>query len=86
MLHYFFYSFQLRLTGNHLPRRYLRARKFSPDEAAKQFFSTEEWRKVNNLEKVYESISVDRYEQTRKLVSSLSLLYHLEHKVTSSPP
>ena len=50
--------------------RYLRARKFVPQEAFTQFKDTEDWRKTNQLEELYESIDVDEYEQTRRLVCS----------------
>ncbi|KAF2086293.1 CRAL/TRIO domain-containing protein [Saccharata proteae CBS 121410] len=47
--------------------RYLRARKFTPTEALKQFEETEDWRKENNLEKLYDTIDVEEYDQTRRL-------------------
>lgn len=49
-------------------RRYLRARKFVPSEAFGQFKDTEDWRKENQLEKLYDTIDVNEYEQTRVLV------------------
>ena len=54
-------------------RRYLRARKFIPNEAFGQFKDTEDWRKENQLEKLYDTIDVSEYEQTRVLVSSHAL-------------
>ena len=54
-------------------RRYLRARKFIPNEAFGQFKDTEDWRKENQLEKLYDTIDVSEYEQTRVLVSGHAL-------------
>lgn len=47
--------------------RYLRARKFVPQDAFGQFKDTEDWRKENDLDQLYETIDVDEYEQTRRL-------------------
>lgn len=47
--------------------RYLRARKFVPAEAYKQFKDTEDWRSENNLDKLYETIDVNEYDQSRRL-------------------
>ena len=52
-------------------RRYLRARKFVPSEAFGQFKDTEDWRKDIQLEKLYDTIDINEYEQTRVLVSPL---------------
>lgn len=49
--------------------RYLRARKFVPNEAFTQFKDTEDWRKENQLDKLYDTIDIGEYEQTRVLVS-----------------
>lgn len=48
--------------------RYLRARKFVSKEAFGQFKDTEDWRKENKLDSIYDSIDVDEYEETRRLV------------------
>lgn len=48
--------------------RFLRARRFVVPEAYKQFVETEEWRKANELDKLYETIDLDHYEETRRLV------------------
>ena len=49
----------------------MRARRFDPQEALKQFVDTENWRKENRLEELYEEmIDVKEYEETRRLVSS----------------
>ncbi|KAF2144392.1 uncharacterized protein K452DRAFT_245186 [Aplosporella prunicola CBS 121167] len=48
--------------------RYLRARRFDPQEALKQFVDTENWRKENRLEELYEDmIDIKEYEETRRL-------------------
>ena len=49
--------------------RYLRARKFVPSEAFGQFKDTEDWRKDIQLDKLYDTIDINEYEQTRVLVS-----------------
>lgn len=38
-----------------------------PQEAFGQFKATEDWRKENQLDKLYETIDADEYEQTRRL-------------------
>jgi len=47
--------------------RYLRARKFVPEDAFAQFKDTEDWRKENQLDTLYDTIDVHEYEQTRRL-------------------
>ncbi|KAH9821971.1 SEC14 cytosolic factor [Teratosphaeria destructans] len=47
--------------------RYLRARKFVPEEAFGQFKETEDWRTENQLDTLYETIDIHEYEQTRRL-------------------
>ncbi|KAF2827583.1 CRAL/TRIO domain-containing protein [Ophiobolus disseminans] len=47
--------------------RYLRARRFVPQEAYKQFKDTEDWRKENKLDQIFETIEVEEFEQTRRL-------------------
>jgi hypothetical protein len=49
-------------------RRFLRARKWVIQDAYKQFKDTEDWRKANQLEVLYDTIDVDAYEETRSLV------------------
>lgn len=56
----------LVLTGS---RRFLRARRFVVQDAWKQFHSTENWRKATQLDQLYETIDLDHYEETRRLVS-----------------
>lgn len=47
--------------------RYLRARKFVPEEAFKQLKDTEDWRQENQLDKLYETIDISEYEASRRL-------------------
>ncbi|KAK3984344.1 CRAL-TRIO domain-containing protein [Cladorrhinum sp. PSN332] len=47
--------------------RFLRARKWVPADAFQQFKDTEEWRKSNQLDVLYDTIDVDAYEETRSL-------------------
>ncbi|EEP78918.1 conserved hypothetical protein [Uncinocarpus reesii 1704] len=47
--------------------RYLRARKFEVKGALDQFQTTEEWRKVNQLDTLYEKFDVDSYEEARRV-------------------
>jgi hypothetical protein len=49
-------------------RRYLRARRFDPQGAFKQFKDTEDWRKLHNVDNLFSTIDVEEYEQTRRLV------------------
>ena len=49
--------------------RFLRARRFIPQDALQQFQDTEKWREENKIGSIYENIDVDDYDQTRKLVS-----------------
>lgn len=48
--------------------RFLRARRFVPQEAFKQFKDTEDWRRDQDIINLFETIEVDEYEQTRQLV------------------
>lgn len=52
-------------------RRYLRARKFVPDDALKQFKETEDWRKSTHIDELYDNIDLQEYEDARKLVRYL---------------
>ncbi|KAF1844041.1 CRAL/TRIO domain-containing protein [Cucurbitaria berberidis CBS 394.84] len=47
--------------------RFLRARRFIPHEAFKQFKDTEDWRKDNQLSEIFNTIEVEEFEQTRRL-------------------
>lgn len=49
-------------------RRFLRARRFVPAEAFKQFKDTEDWRKENSINDLFFNIEVEEFEETRKLV------------------
>ena len=48
--------------------RYLRARKFVPADAYKQFKDTEDWRRNNEIDKLYDTIDIAEYDETRRLV------------------
>ena len=50
--------------------RFLRARKFQLEPAFKQLQDTETWRKQNAIEELYDSIDIDEYEETRRLVGA----------------
>lgn len=58
--------------------RFLRARRFVVADAYKQFSETEDWRKVNHLDQLYETIDLEHYEETRRLVcySAILQLYY----------
>ncbi|KAK3324462.1 CRAL-TRIO domain-containing protein [Cercophora scortea] len=47
--------------------RFLRARRWVAQDAYKQFKDTEDWRKANNLDVLYDTIDVEAYEQSRRL-------------------
>ncbi|KAF4548350.1 CRAL/TRIO domain-containing protein 1 [Elsinoe fawcettii] len=47
--------------------RYLRARKWNVQEAWTQFKDTEKWRKDNQIDKLYEKIDIEEYDNGRKL-------------------
>lgn len=47
--------------------RYLRARKWIPQDAFKQFKDTEDWRKENQLAKLYDTIEVEDYNHAWRL-------------------
>lgn len=58
-------------------RRFLRARRFVPQDALQQFMDTEKWREQNLIGDLYENIDVGDYEETRKLVSAgLGVIFH----------
>ena len=52
----------------------MRARRFVPQEAFKQFKDTEDWRKENKLDEIFETIEVEEFEQTRRLVQNVLML------------
>jgi len=54
--------------ANVLCRRFLRARRFHVEDAFQQFKHTEEWREATQLDVIYDTIDLDQYEQTRRLV------------------
>ncbi|KAF2122486.1 CRAL-TRIO domain-containing protein [Lophiotrema nucula] len=47
--------------------RFLRARRFNPLEAFKQFKDTEDWRNQNDIVGLYSKIDAEEYEATRRL-------------------
>lgn len=49
--------------------RYLRARKFVPQDAFAQYKDTEIWRKENDLDALYEKIDIRDYQEARSVVS-----------------
>jgi hypothetical protein len=57
----------------------LRARRFVPQEAFKQFKDTEDWRKENKLSEIFNTIEVEEYEQTRRLVERPAILRKHHH-------
>lgn len=61
-----------------LSRRFLRARRFVPAEAFKQFKDTEDWRKEHTIDDIFNNIEVEEFEQTRRLVRHLNAITWLE--------
>jgi hypothetical protein len=59
--------------------RFLRARRWVIQDAYKQFHDTEEWRKANSLEALYNTIDLDAYEQSRLLVRLYTSLQVYQH-------
>ncbi len=49
--------------------RFLRARQFDVQGAYQQFSDTEKWRKEIGIDKLYDNVEVDEYEQARIVVS-----------------
>ncbi|KAL1874933.1 hypothetical protein VTK73DRAFT_10359 [Phialemonium thermophilum] len=47
--------------------RFLRARRWVVEDAYHQFKDTEEWRKANQLDVLYDTIDLDSYEHSRRL-------------------
>ncbi|KAJ4392895.1 hypothetical protein N0V85_006780 [Neurospora sp. IMI 360204] len=47
--------------------RYLRARRWNVVDAFKQFKETEDWRKANDLNVLYDTINLEAYEASRRL-------------------
>ncbi|KAL2887077.1 Sec14 cytosolic factor [Ceratocystis lukuohia] len=47
--------------------RFLRARRWVPEDALTQFSDTEDWRKANDINVLYQTIDIDAYEQSRVL-------------------
>ena len=51
--------------------RFLRARRFVPQDAFQQFKDTEAWRKENHIEELYEKIDIKDYQESRSVVSTI---------------
>ena len=49
--------------------KFLRARRYIPQDALGQFKDTEQWRKLNELDDLYLNIDVEDYEETMRHVS-----------------
>lgn len=49
----------------------MRARKFDPEAAVGQFTDTEKWRKTLAIDEVFQTIDINEYEETRRLVRML---------------
>ncbi|KAI9152159.1 phosphatidylinositol transporter [Paramyrothecium foliicola] len=47
--------------------RFLRARRWVPEDAYTQFKDTEDWRAANDIDVLYHTIELDAYEQSRRL-------------------
>ncbi|KAK2811436.1 hypothetical protein FQN50_002059 [Emmonsiellopsis sp. PD_5] len=47
--------------------RFLRARRFEVNGAVDQFSATEEWRKTNDIDTLYQNFDVDSYEEARRV-------------------
>ncbi|MCJ1285428.1 hypothetical protein MMC26_004768 [Xylographa opegraphella] len=47
--------------------RFLRARRFVPQDALQQFTETEAWREANKIGDLYNNIDIKDYEETRRL-------------------
>jgi hypothetical protein len=66
----------------------LRARRFNVQDAFEQYKDTEEWRAANQLETLYETIDLQHFEETRRLVRQnlLSVLtsYTLLHNILTA--
>lgn len=60
----------LYTTNVSITSRFLRARKFLPQEAYIQFKDTEIWRKECELDDLYENIDIDEYRAMRQFVSA----------------
>lgn len=50
----------------HLSSRFLRARKFDPEKALKQFTDAETWRKQHNVDQLYRTFPSDEFELAKK--------------------
>lgn len=64
-----FLFWNLTVSTNGGVRRFLRARRFHVDDAIQQFKATEEWRANTQLDLLYNTIDLQQYDETRRLVS-----------------
>ena len=49
--------------------RFLRARRYVPQDALEQFKESEKWRKLNELDNLFLNIDVDDFEESKRHVS-----------------
>ncbi|RYP27849.1 hypothetical protein DL767_007497 [Monosporascus sp. MG133] len=54
--------------------RYLRARKWVVQDAYKQFSDTENFREANQIGLLYDTMDIDRYEESKKLVGDVHIV------------
>lgn len=47
-------------------RRFLRARRFDPAKAQKQFADAETWRSKNNVDELFATFPVDEFESSKR--------------------
>ncbi|KAG5983981.1 hypothetical protein E4U43_006223, partial [Claviceps pusilla] len=47
--------------------RYLRARRWNPEDAYRQFKETQDWRAANHIDTLYRTIDLEAFEQSRRL-------------------
>jgi hypothetical protein len=64
-------------------RRFLRARRFVPAEAFKQFKTTEDWRKDQGIDDLFLRIETEEFEETRRLVTISLIAKEASLTVTS---
>lgn len=51
---------------HHGNRRFLRARRFDPAKAQKQFADAESWRAKHNVDELFETFPVDEFEASKR--------------------
>lgn len=55
-----------RAGAPHPTRRFLRARRFDPQKAMKQFADSEAWRRKHNVDALYATFPPDEFENARR--------------------